>query len=253
MRPQPEDATPRAQESTAPTTATADVQKPGAKEPPTWASPLMAAGFAMLASRSPNFGNALGEAGLAFMSQSQQEEAQRRRALREATQDSREERKISQDDRRLSIDDKRAMTEEQYKNALLNLQNRQLDVDAPLRSAQTKYYSAQAEHAGQARQVGQQQAQLMALAERAANGDATAARQLELLGKRDSGDMLTGLQKAQIEMVKSDPMMPAEQKMQLLQRIVGGGGMPAAPNPIGMPGMGGISQGGKLPDPAGLR
>lgn len=223
----------------------------GKKEPPTWASPLMTAGFAMLASRSPNFGNALGEAGLAFMSQAQQEETLRRRMAREATQDARAERELAQGDRRLGIEDRRATTDEQYRRDQMDLQNRQFGAESPLRAAQAEYYRAQAANAGQMRQAGQQQAQLMALAERAANGDATAARQLELLGKRDTGDMLTGLQKMQIDVIKSDAMMPADQKMRLIQQIMGGGAVQGA-NPLGYQG-GGISQGGQRPDPAGIR
>lgn len=76
----------RPEESPMAAAAAATAEREG---PPAWASPLMAAGFALMASKNPHLGQALGEAGLAGMGQFQRDEQGRRADRRDKRDDKR--------------------------------------------------------------------------------------------------------------------------------------------------------------------
>lgn len=208
---------------------------PKGKEPPTWASPLMAAGFAMLASRSPNFGNALGEAGLAFMSQSQQEEMARRRAARE-------ERQFGQADRQLN--QQAELTREQIAA--------RKDMAEETRRMREAEFAARNADRADARSIQQQRLGL----DREEAGLRKRLVEMQIAQAGQKGDPSKLIYDTAADILAKNPMLSPPEATRMAIEMYGAvmnrGQAPAAPNPLGFPGGGGLSQGGQAPNPAGL-
>lgn len=238
MRPQPEDATPRAQESTAPTTATADVQKPGAKEPPTWASPLAAAGLALMASPHRNIGRAIGEAGLTGLRQMQVEEEQRRRAAELARREARDSRQLDQADRQLG--QQAELTREQIAA--------RKDMAEENRRVREADIAARAADRADARSY---QGQRLAL-DQAEAGLRKRLIEAQIAAAGQKADPTKLIYDTAADLMGKNPMLSQQEASRIAVELYGSimnrGQMQAAPaGPLGA-----IPQGGRMPNPAGL-
>jgi hypothetical protein len=231
MRPIESEA-PRAPESTAPPAAPADVQKPAAKEPTTWASPLAAAGLALMASPHRNIGRAIGEAGLTGLRQMQVEEEQRRRAAELARREARDNRQLDQQAEltREQIAARKDMAEENRRMREAEFGARAAD-RADARSIQQQRLGLDREEAGMRKRL--IEAQIGAAGQKAGPEKLIYDTAADILAKNP---MLTPQDATRMAIEMYGSVMNRGQP----------GAMPAGP-------LGAIPQGGRMPDPAGLR